>query len=494
MKRLPNPRFFRLWTIVLLMALSFHAFTQEDSTENDYQKEFDNFLNASQQEFDNFKSKNDSIFYQFLLDNWKEYELLLDEPRTTPKPKEQPKIDARDANLIKEIKPKIKTKTIRENTDQQIQLQLPPKEYKSMGHAATYSTVSFYGSDIDVPIVNTQSLPTEAELNQKQIANFFRENADNTELIAAVYHIKEQAIAKNLNAWGYLRLLQEASVVYFKKQNDRVLFTWLALLKTNYDAIVGYSDNDIFLLVHFDVPAYYISNFEKDGKRYYITPLPGQTDRQKPIVSYEGEYPESLKPVSLHISDNPLLAADQKTREIHYKDQTIPINYNQNMVDFYNNYPACELAIYFPPPLSQLALESLNIYFDPVLRGKTKTEKASILLDFVQTGFPYRTDEQQFGKENYLFAEESIFNEFSDCEDRSVLLAQLIEYFTDLNTIGLVFPGHVSLAVAIPEEIEGTYINYNGSHYYICDPTYIGSKLGMMMPEFEKIQAEIIDF
>jgi hypothetical protein len=272
------------------------------------------------------------------------------------------------------------------------------------------------------------------------------------------------------------------------------LFTWLALLKTNYDAIVGYGNNDIFLLVHFDVPAYYISNFEKDGKRYYVIPLPGQENRQQAIVAYQGNYPEPLNPVTLRIRENPLLMDELKTREILYKDKSVPINYNQNIVDFYNDYPACELSIYFPPPLSQWALKSLDSYFKPVLKDKTKTGQVSVLLDFVQTGFPYKTDEQQFGIENYLFAEETIFNKFSDCEDRAILLAQLIQHFTGLKTIGLVFPGHVSLAVNLPDEIEGSYINYNESKYYICDPTYIGSKLGMMMPEFEKLQAEIIDF
>jgi hypothetical protein len=488
MKRLVTPRFLHFYAIALLLATSFPATAQEDSIKSKYQKEFDDFLNASQQAFNSFKSKNDSLFHQFLLSNWKEYELMRDAPLIIPKPKEQPRMKSRNRQKINEIQTLPRRKTILEDTGRQMQLQSVPKGYHSMKEAPNYSTVSFYGTNIKVPTIGSLKLLNEGELSKKQIAGFFQENADNNKLITAVNQLSRQAQERGLNAWGYLRLLQEASAVYYTGQNERVLFTWLALIKSGYDAIIGYNADDIFLLVNFDTAVYYASYFEKNGRKYYLTLLSGQSDSQKPIASYQGEYPATLVPVSLHIQKNPLFASNQNTREIHYKDQLIQIHYNQNIVDFYNNYPVCALSIYFPPPLSQAALKSLDSYFDTIFQGKTNTGRVKILLDFVQTGFPYETDEQQFGKENYLFAEETIFNKFSDCEDRAILLGQLIQHFTGLKAIGLVFPGHVSLAVNIPETIEGSYINHNNSKYYICDPTYIGSKLGMMMPEFEKNQ------
>ena len=43
------------------------------------------------------------------------------------------------------------------------------------------------------------------------------------------------------------------------------------------------------------------------------------------------------------------------------------------------------------------------------------------LLRFVQTAFEYKTDEDQFNTENYLFPLETLHYPYSDCEDRSAL-------------------------------------------------------------------------
>ena len=67
-----------------------------------------------------------------------------------------------------------------------------------------------------------------------------------------------------------------------------------------------------------------------------------------------------------------------------------------------------------------------------------------------------------------------LYYEYADCEDRTVLLAQLIGHFTDLNTIALAYPGHVTLAVNVEGVTEGSYVTYQGERYFVCDPTYIG--------------------
>ena len=144
------------------------------------------------------------------------------------------------------------------------------------------------------------------------------------------------------------------------------------------------------------------------------------------------------------------------------------------------------------PDLSKVAINGFRNYLTPKLREKSETEKINFLLDFLQKGFPYETDEKQFGKEKYFFAEESVAYPFSDCEDRAILLSHLIKDFTGLKTIGLVYPHHVTLAVALTTPVKGSYVEHNGLKYYVCDPTYIGSKLGMIMPELVTSHPEII--
>lgn len=104
-----------------------------------------------------------------------------------------------------------------------------------------------------------------------------------------------------------------------------------------------------------------------------------------------------------------------------------------------------------------------------------------ILLDLVQRGIPYKHDLQQFREENYLFADETLFYPFADCEDRAVLFARLVKHYTGLDVVGLDYPDHVSAAVKLNEDNPGDYILVNDQRYYICDPTYIGAKPGMAM-------------
>ena len=43
---------------------------------------------------------------------------------------------------------------------------------------------------------------------------------------------------------------------------------------------------------------------------------------------------------------------------------------------------------------------------------------ANILLSFVQQAFDYKTDQDAYGAEKYMFADELLFYPFADCEGR----------------------------------------------------------------------------
>jgi hypothetical protein len=150
------------------------------------------------------------------------------------------------------------------------------------------------------------------------------------------------------------------------------------------------------------------------------------------------------------------------------------------------------LKVYFGPGLSPDNAKVLDNFLKDKLASKTKREAIDFLLDFCQFAFPYETDQSQFGKERYLFAEESLYFPANDCEDRTVFLSYLVKRYLGLETIALDFPGHVNLAVNLDEPITGTYINYNGAKYLICDPTYINAKSGMLSSAYMNQKAKII--
>ena len=124
----------------------------------------------------------------------------------------------------------------------------------------------------------------------------------------------------------------------------------------------------------------------------------------------------------------------------------------------------------------------------------TEQQAVNFLLRFVQTSLKYETDEQQFGEENYLFPEETLFYPYSDCEDRAVLFAWLVRSLLKLDVVGLDYPGHVAAAVNFSEKVTGASINYQGKRYVVTDPTYINAGAGMVMPGYQQYEPRIISY
>jgi hypothetical protein len=42
----------------------------------------------------------------------------------------------------------------------------------------------------------------------------------------------------------------------------------------------------------------------------------------------------------------------------------------------------------------------------------------------------------------------------------------------------------MAVAVNLPETIKGDHLIINTEKYYVCDPTYIGSTIGMSIPKY----------
>lgn len=478
-----------LAVVVVLNLVAIDVSAQTDTLKKQYQKEFDEFKQSVQQEFDQFRSRNDSIFYQFLKESWTEFKLMQDVKKSIPKPQNQPVMEegTREPVQIEQLEPK----TMLQDTGKQIKYQLGPRTYESVEPSKPCLTIDFYGSRVDVFKTNVPEF-NRGEISKFSIANFFEQASKNDDLTYSIFDLVNKAKYKKLNGWGYIRLLQEASSVKAKTLNEQVLFTWTALLKTGYDARIGFDKKDVYLFVNFDEPVFYKLYLVKNGQKYYLVPFKGQAKPSESIVSYQADFPGDLNRPSLILKEIPAFGQKKKSRKVEYFNETVNLSFNNYLVEFYKTYPDCELALYFPPPLSEVALSALDNFFQPKMSNLNDEERVNLLLSFIQHGIAYESDDKQFGYENYLFAEESLFYPSVDCEDRTVLLSQLVKHYTGLQSIALAYPGHVSLAVAFPETVNGSYVMYQGQKYYVCDPTYIGAKSGMMMPEFEKEKPEVI--
>ncbi|MEZ4687469.1 MAG: hypothetical protein R3B47_15815 [Bacteroidia bacterium] len=211
---------------------------------------------------------------------------------------------------------------------------------------------------------------------------------------------------------------------------------------------------------------------------------------------FNGKHPEATRILDLDIHRSPRLKPRLETKNFQFVHQgkqiSVPVTFDKSLIYFYKTMPFFDLDVYMQAPLSESAMASIKRGLEPELRGLSEQEQVGLILAFVQKAFAYKTDQQQFGGERYLFAEETLYYPYSDCEDRSVAFCTTGKRLTDRDVVDMIFPGHAATAVHFSRKVEGDRITYNGKTWTICDPTYINADIGMLLPDARNKQARVI--
>lgn len=190
--------------------------------------------------------------------------------------------------------------------------------------------------------------------------------------------------------------------------------------------------------------------------------------------------------------------SDRRLTSKKYPSVNSEIHCDLNRISFMETYPSVAIGTthnqdwrnYASAPLSAMAKEKLYPNLKKAISAKSETEAVSIILNFVQTAFEYKTDGEVWGKERAFFPEETLYYPFCDCEDRSILFCRLIKDLLGLDTAFISYPGHVAAAVRFSTEVTGDYFTIDGKKYLICDPTYINAGIGLSMPNLDYSKAQ----
>jgi hypothetical protein len=206
------------------------------------------------------------------------------------------------------------------------------------------------------------------------------------------------------------------------------------------------------------------------------------------------DYPDASLNIDMNIESMPLLTSSRGSKTLTYMDKSCNISYNKNLVDFYASYPCVEFSVYAEAPLDPETLQGIESQAVPGIRDKSQEEAVNLLLHFVQLYFEYKTDTQQFGYERWFFAEETVASSYSDCEDRSILFAQLVRRILGMKVVLVYYPGiHLATAVKFDSpQTDGDYVLSDGEKYLICDPTYRKAGLGAAMPKLQGVGVNVI--
>ena len=455
------------------------------------QQSFEEWKREQEQQFETFLEEEDRAFARFLENEWKQFQSYRGMVHDTqPKPPEIPEAPVRDTKdrraefsdfeheTINVTKPEQKEKST--FTEQPVEV---------MGGSYT-AAVELYGNKVSIGYDKQIMLDFSPPLSNKKFNTAWIDMAEwgGKTLLS---NLNEYRNLFSLNDWGYFQLINKVSSVITRgDRNKASLLTWYVLIKSGYDCRVCYAGNQVYLMVPVRNKLYNILYFyfSSSSPYYYLFQGGEPATHISSFYTYEGDYPENLKPITMDLKTIPKISDDVHTRKVTFRykgvEYEVVLQADKSLIIFAEFFPQTEIPLYFRTPASTAARSSLHDGLRLIIEEKSELEAVNILLRFVQTAFNYKIDDRQFGREKPLFIEETLYYPYSDCEDRSILFAYLVRELLGLKVIGLDYPGHIATAVRFTEPVKGDALMWQGERYTVCDPTYINASVGMTMPYY----------
>ncbi|MDE6107031.1 MAG: hypothetical protein K2F84_08045, partial [Bacteroidales bacterium] len=231
--------------------------------------------------------------------------------------------------------------------------------------------------------------------------------------------------AMRMGDWGYMGLLSAMGNAYYGHSDKAVLFAFMMLVYDGYRVKICRMDNHLALMVGVEETVYGYSYVTIDGLRHYIfredeatqcyvvnmpkggTKLFTSALSSVPALAYEGAPSREIK---VQGADSRVLSAK--------------IRPNKNLMRYYDALPRTDRwNDYVHTSLSRELKYALYPLLRKELEGKGEVEAVNVLLHFIQQGFEYQTDGEQFGYERPLFGDETFYYPYTACEDSALLLS-----------------------------------------------------------------------
>ncbi|MBA1433554.1 MAG: hypothetical protein FAF04_08205 [Epsilonproteobacteria bacterium] len=442
---------------------------------------FEEFKKVQSESFSNYKDERDNAFNEYLKAQWKEYKAFITPPMyKAPKPKS---ITPLQETKAPKVGPLVQIKVPKKV--KQLPKERPQKElHKDVTFDFFASAVGF---TIDKNIYKAKFYPQ----NQAGIANFFSVLASSNYAVT-LEEIKKYKQDLQLNDWGTYLLVKKLSRRTFMDNNEANIYVWFLLNKLGYNVKIALTERKNIVLLHYSKDIIYATpRYKFSGKYYYIISRYNKKAIEQ-IYTYAQDYPDATKALDFSISKLPLLRENRANKKVSFKDYgkvyTATYSYNKNIIDFMNTYPQVDYKVYFNAPMELQTYKALAQDIKKYTDGKKMSEAMNIVLRFVQKAFKYERDDEQFGHEKVMFAEETLVYSASDCEDRVVLFAYLVKELFGVRVVGVKYSDHMTTALYIP--LQGDSVKIGSRRYVMADPTYINANIGQEIPKYRSMQPE----
>jgi len=459
--------------------------------------EYSQWLQQQTQSFQEYKDSRDKAFTQFLKSHWTAVNLLKGEQQDkVPKPVTMPVAKITKPVLPSGDKPALVIMPLPDTKDIEPTTPAPMEKVRKFGKKIS---VDYFGQKVPFYYDRELSVAQGANLSliNKNVISDYWSQLSKTNYESLLKQLKAHKEALKLTDWAYAALVHKLGVrIAQRGGNASVLTSWFLLAKTGYQAKVAYDSSKVYLLMPSKQEMFEVPYFTLSKKRYYVVNFDGNSQSLGEVFTYSGDYPKTTHKLDMKVTKRVAASNAIQSRHLSFKFEgtqyNIEANYDRGRIDFFRSYPQLELPMYFSAGVDTAAASPLLKQLKAPMEGMSETQAVNFLLRFVQVSLKYGTDEKQFGKENYLFPEETLYYPYSDCEDRAILFSWLVKSLLGLDVIGLDYPGHVAAAVHFNFDVEGDNVLYQGKKYTVTDPTYINANAGMTMPNYKNTKPTLI--
>lgn len=443
---------------------------------------FSEFQRVQSASFSQYKDEKDNAFAKYLQEQWQEYQAFVSAPLyPKEKPKSIPTIMPKEVakvgpNLVINIKKSSKSKA-----------KQAPKP-KKKGYAISFDLFgTSVGFESDKKIKNAIFYPH----TQQGIINFFSVLAA-SDYESIIHQLRATCKEMNLNDWGVYTLINRLANSLYDSDDEAKLFSWFLFNKMGYRVKVGLDKNKHIVLLHAIRGMMYATpNYLLSGEKYYVVSQYNKKSSGN-IYTYTQEYPEATKVLDFSLKTLPNLAKSLQHKNLMFKEYAkeykISFRYNENLIEYMKDYPQVDYKVFFNAPLEYETYSDIAKGIKRYTDNKKASEALNFILRFVQKSFQYERDDEQFGREKVMFAQEALCYNKSDCDDRAVLYARLVKDLFGISVVGVKYKDHMSTALYVP--MRGDSVKVGQKRYVLADPTYINASLGQSIPKYRSIMPD----
>lgn len=470
--------------ILVGLALSVYMITADAQQEK---QSFDEYRREVQEHYNTHRKAILDGYSDYLKGVWKAYQSFRGEiSDTAPKPERLPV-----AGSSQESAPPVVWQPNVAPTADTVSLGNAVVPLKSFSNllADKKKVYTFYDLEIELPQIEREE--GLASSSPSDIASYWKRLQEKHIGFKWMSEMKSTTSIYGFNDWlniDFVRYCVDQDFATVTVETRMVLVHFL-LVHLGYDVRLGITDTkQLVLLIPFSQMVYGCTFIKLNDKRYYIYyDLQKGQKEEVPIVS-TCEMPATInsgRTVDL-IFRNPIALPVNKVKEFRITDGKLTIDgiVSETLMRMLSDYPQMPVVCYaksvLQPELRNRIVGQLKLHVSDM----NELDAVNAILRFVQYGFQYATDRQQFGYEKPFFMEELLYYPQCDCEDRAVFYAYLLRHVLGLDCHLMKFPGHECVAVKLSQPVEGSGYMYKGAYYSISDPTYMGATTGMCMPDY----------